>query len=290
MDNDRTYIPGVDISTWPELKFSRAMKLMRELESELHLWAISAGLRYESSVGPSGNSVVVILRTKRNPPTELWSLLMGDMLHNLRSSLDALVWELAHVDGAAPTKPTQVQFPCCSTAAEWDKQVNGPLASLPARAVQRIREVQPIGTSDGTIPLPWLLHRLDIQDKHQSMITSRVQVNHVVIDGMSFTYADPNANPHVEVGGPAEQAAVEDGAVCLQIMGGAPIKDVQGSPKRIGLAWYLEFNGQSFEMLPLLNNLVLQVRGTLDYVTGRPPSYPTESTDAPSHPSPGSED
>ena len=43
-----------------------------------------------------------------------WSLILGDLLHNLRSALDHLAWQLVVDGGGTPSQDTN--FPvCCST-------------------------------------------------------------------------------------------------------------------------------------------------------------------------------
>ena len=45
-----------------------------------------------------------------DPPLEQFALVFGDILYNLRASLDYIVWQLVEVNGATPTSSTS--FPC----------------------------------------------------------------------------------------------------------------------------------------------------------------------------------
>jgi hypothetical protein len=53
--------------------------------------------RAMAGIGSAGNSRL------RFPPLEQFALIFGDMLYNLRASLDYIVWQLVEVNGATLT-------------------------------------------------------------------------------------------------------------------------------------------------------------------------------------------
>src|SRR5690242_15811946 len=51
-------------------------------------------------------------RTKvREPCPPIWSVLVGECLHNLRSALDYMIWDLVILETGAPPVVTKSQFP-----------------------------------------------------------------------------------------------------------------------------------------------------------------------------------
>lgn len=91
MAEQRRIRPGIDIAAWPELKFARAVEHARRLQSQIEAWNATAPISTDKVVGPTALSADVILRLRTNPPLHDWSLTLGDCLHDLPSSLDALV-------------------------------------------------------------------------------------------------------------------------------------------------------------------------------------------------------
>jgi hypothetical protein len=53
----------------------------------------------------------------KEPDTDLWGVLLGDLIHNLRCALDHLVWQLVLLNNGTPGK--QHQFPVESTGAGY---------------------------------------------------------------------------------------------------------------------------------------------------------------------------
>lgn len=96
-----------------------------------------------------------------------FALIIGDAIHNLRSALDHLTWDI--VSPFNPPRPKDVQFPFCQKAESFEailaqRQVT--LASV--EVVEKFRELKPyLGGND----LLYALHQLDIADKHQLVLT-----------------------------------------------------------------------------------------------------------------------
>lgn len=59
---------------------------------------------YEVETEPSSNTgeVIVYASAVREPPAQEWSAIIGDVVHNLRSTLDHLVWQLTLTEGHVP--------------------------------------------------------------------------------------------------------------------------------------------------------------------------------------------
>lgn len=134
--------------------------------------------------------------TLHEEPPPLISLAAGDAIHNLRSALDHIVYEIS---SKRETDPVHTGFPLFSEEADWDKrrkngarQINSGLYRLrllPEEAVTLIYNLQPWPR-----PEPWEpdmfgpnrerlreLHTLDIADKHKNLNLAVLHVDMVGI-------------------------------------------------------------------------------------------------------------
>ena len=133
-----------------------------------------------------------------------WSPIVGDVVHNLRAALDYFAWQL---DGASGTRSNSrsIQFPV------WDRGAPAPTTAraikdhkakrkgqedafgLPAMAL--IERLQPDSGRDQDWRLNplWMLHQLDIWDKHKLLVV----VGGTVINART-TIGSPGQDVHVE--------------------------------------------------------------------------------------------
>lgn len=163
--------------TWAGAKVDRATAHYADLKTRIDGWFASDPYRLESVIADDHFSWKLYLRVDEPPPLVEWATILGDCLHNLRSALDAAVWELAHSDGAAPINPRLVQFPFCERAVDWPRRLDGSLAGLPTDLLARLETVQPYNhtDSDERISALSLLNTLDIEDKHKAGIRAEAR-------------------------------------------------------------------------------------------------------------------
>lgn len=111
------------------------------------------------------------LRVFKQPPIE-WGLILGDMIHNLRSALDQLVWQLVLLNGKKPRR--QNGFPIAADRDWFDREgVPKMLARVAPHDIEAIRAVQPYHRGDGAESHPLeLLNWLNRVDKHQVIHTT----------------------------------------------------------------------------------------------------------------------
>ncbi|MFJ6251778.1 MULTISPECIES: hypothetical protein [unclassified Streptomyces] len=133
-------------STWPQMKIARASQHLADLRARITLWATSAPYTVEPRISDDRTTVSFLVKVVVPPPTDEWSLYLGDALHALRSALDACVWELAHLDGQEPSKPRMIGFPDSRTEATWNKARWDKLQTVPDLYAERIKQVQPFST------------------------------------------------------------------------------------------------------------------------------------------------
>lgn len=98
-------------------------------------------------------------------------------MHNLRATLDLLIWQLVTINGGIPGR--QNQFPIFDQAVDFDRGFRAPIRGVSSHAVEVIRDLKAFET--GNYPL-WLLHRLDIIDKHRVLLPAYSSVGTTILD------------------------------------------------------------------------------------------------------------
>jgi hypothetical protein len=116
------------------------------------------------------------------PPPLLLSVIVGDVLHNLRSALDHLAWEMVKRAGGKPGRHTY--FPICDTEGEWRSRVEQRRRSDdPPSPLTGIDPESPIWAFiQGVQPYKGAVHAnaltqlriLSNADKHRSLLISGV--------------------------------------------------------------------------------------------------------------------
>lgn len=99
-----------------------------------------------------------------------WSLLLGDIVHNLRCVLDHLWWQLASIElGRPPSKreASSIQFPICLNEDAWEGHRF--LKHVSVEAAERARRLQPFMLDDPSESLLKLLADLSNHDKHREV-------------------------------------------------------------------------------------------------------------------------
>lgn len=145
---------------------------------------------------PSTNLYYFIGRVTQAPPLRL-GVILGDIVHDLRSALDHLVWQLVLAAGNDPEREPWPMFVVCSQRAAWDKARDtrkGLLRAISAEAAARIRRVQPFVTHPSNPALAPLhrLHNLWNHDKHR-LVTPTAAALGAVHGGVAFVRSPVNS-------------------------------------------------------------------------------------------------
>lgn len=155
--------------------------------------------------GPRGPQISILkteyvrlsLDVIRPMPNIAWAVMIGNIVHNLRSALDILVWELSVKHQTAlpaplPVEPLalsspwrQVQFPIITDDTKWNGESRKRLKLIDPALLTEFKELQPwyTGQNNGRPPEgEWLaiLQELWNRDKHRGV--SFIAANAVLRD------------------------------------------------------------------------------------------------------------
>lgn len=160
----------------PLLRLDRADEHFADLQAEIGAYLGARPYRLVARREASGEYVFRAF-IDREPPDRL-KVLVGDVCHSLRTALNQLAYVLATPKGAGEP-PTPLEFPIFKDAADYSA-MDPKSPTRPARrgglykvrgiepAAQAVIEsLQPYHASDPEQHELWLIHELDVVDKHQ---------------------------------------------------------------------------------------------------------------------------
>ncbi len=159
--------------TGVELKLRRADRHIAELRALLEPVAAIASnsIVSEPDVDPSK----LIYRVMDVPPIDpAASVIIGDVLHNLRSALDHLAGQLLFHDSARP--PTrETQFPIYESAVDrkgLPRDVTIKPGIRDKQILAALKDIQPYARGhEPAGEALWIVHQLNIIDKHRLLLT-----------------------------------------------------------------------------------------------------------------------
>jgi hypothetical protein len=190
------------------LKRTRAWELLEGLKRDIQAFLEQRPYRPRVKFDPSTARLTVSVEVTALPDP-MWGVRIGEIVHNLRSALDHVVWQLA---GCPTHRSSKTQFPIFETAAGFaDRGRKQFLKGVDERAVRIIESEQPFfvrgdGTCEGVDRSPlWHLKQISDVDKHRTLhLTGGLLAAyhcHFPTVKLPFTLADVHEYP----GGPIQE-------------------------------------------------------------------------------------
>ncbi|MGD0855414.1 MAG: hypothetical protein ABSA18_06375 [Dehalococcoidia bacterium] len=151
------------------MKIERAAEHIHSLDEVLCLWRNSKPFTCRGQPYPNQPAYVYTIEMLDIPG--YWGVVVGDVLHNLHSALDNIVWQLALINHARPYSRTA--FPIWNmNSASARADINRLLQHVPNDARQVIESLQPYIAPNPTFHPLWVLHELSDCDKHRIITLS----------------------------------------------------------------------------------------------------------------------
>ncbi len=128
---------------------------------------------------------------------DAWAVQLGEIVHNLRSSLDHLVYEAsATADDGTALHGTA--YPVYMNEARYNQEAAYRIRGLNDTTKAFVRSLQPFTNDDPEIvPYLWLLHELSNTDKHRLLNLTTVAHTLASVDVMYQPGATPLAEAHL---------------------------------------------------------------------------------------------
>lgn len=148
-----------DVLLGPKLKLTRARQHLEETTRLWREYGESNPFKDGRRFTPQGVEILW-LSVSRAPPVQI-STATGDSIHNLRSALDWLVCDIVRANGKQPSQNTG--FPTSDGSLKaLEPLIGGRAASM----LKRVRSARRWNEA------LWALHQLDVQDKHNQILTT----------------------------------------------------------------------------------------------------------------------
>lgn len=211
----RVTVAGIDI------KVERAKEHIRDLELQIRHFHDGGPYEVLRQDGTNGE-ITFRVKVRAQPPPE-WGTIIGDVIHNLRSALDYLVWQLVLANGKTPGKKTG--FPICQNTEEFETHGQQKIRGVTDEVVRLVRELKPYRGGNDVL---WRLHELDIMDKHKLLIPVGAAYSSVVLDSMELLRkTDPEIpSMYIDLRPADRQYPLQDGAALFRTQAG-----IHESPK-----------------------------------------------------------
>ncbi len=167
-----------------EIKLARARDHYQVFDVQWRAWQKARLYRFIPEVHDRGAKHIYRALKPASIP-DAFAAVVGDFVHNLRSALDHLAWELVKLNGGKPSEATQFPIRASRISHNVNSQVANPTAvavsgGVSAEALKRIEAVQPYTNPRGhDLDLLWQLHRLDVIDKHRHLVLHATAVHSV---------------------------------------------------------------------------------------------------------------
>lgn len=174
-----------------DAKIQRASETIQTLDGEIgvYLSADPKPYRILKQVEEEGRAYSWLATLEADVPLR-FSVLAGEIVHHLRSSLDHLICALALRPGNGIGKQG---FPVTTSPEEFKLAINrGMLKGISSKAVGVVESVQPFHVATGVdTSLLKILHELNLADKHRLLVvvasSALIETLELTVDGIDDT-------------------------------------------------------------------------------------------------------
>jgi hypothetical protein len=240
-------------------KIERAKEHLESLKASANEYIELAKKTLTQSSYHSDDGLKVILRAtcplEVNPKI---SVIAGEIVHQLRSSLDHLLCALIYQAGGTPDQHSQ--FPICTSRENYELQIKRKrIRGVSPAAQQLIEQSQPYNNSNPNETIFNVVSTLNNWDKHNALLISvaAAQIGQHIEIGGSGAKITAFANPEI--------VKFKDNHADyfhIQIAAPSPEMTVKSSID-LHLAIEIEKNGKIFPLINVMRDLIAGTEGTL---------------------------
>jgi hypothetical protein len=206
-------------------KLQHAEGYLNSVKDEVKSWMNENPYSITRETNSDSTRYSLILRINKEPALQKWSLVIGNIVHNLRCALDHLVYAIAiHESGQyPPPSENKLMFPICDTSSIFRNEANRRLATLSDRVRTAIETVQPYNRPHAELPpLLSILRGFDNTDKHRLL--------HLAYSAVSMGdigFCGPSATIETKCQFLANTGELEDGAEIAAFVFERPTPNMQ---------------------------------------------------------------
>jgi hypothetical protein len=205
------------------VKLERARRHIAELRAAYVEYLKSKPLLVHPTEAENGDQVW-IAKFQQPIPVE-WAAILGDAIHNTRSALDLMVWQLVELNGQKPGKSTF--FPIgLRPSPDFSATMLASLKGCSPHIVRLVQKLRPYKGGNGKL---CLLHELDIIDKHRLILVAGAVCKQLLLKTtMSVPWSkEPITFPTIAVRAASNQPFVREGQEVFRVQAAARGSEVQ---------------------------------------------------------------
>ena len=174
-------------------KVERAHSQLRSLESDLGKYCDQQRLMIVHRRESDRQIWVFVGETPRVPVE--FSVRIGEIVHNLRSALNHLVWQLVIANGE--TTDRRNEYPIFREEHRYENESKRKLRGVEPHGKSMIRSYQPYQVHGGIGSQLWLLHVMSTNDKHRHL-----NITTAIANGMNaLVVSDSDGEERTPAGG-----------------------------------------------------------------------------------------
>ena len=148
-------------------KVKRAQDQLRLLDADITEFCASQRRLIEHEVDQDAGIQMFVFRGETPQVPINYSVRIGEIIYNLRSALDHLVWQLVLSNGEEPG--TNNEYPIYSDRTRYTRAVERKLRGVSTAAQSVIEAYQPFQRPGGIGSQLWNLHSMSNFDKHRRL-------------------------------------------------------------------------------------------------------------------------
>ena len=270
-------------------KVQRAQDQIEQLSRDIASSCETLRSSFSEELRPDVGDRIWIFRGETPVVPIEYSVRLGEIVYNLRSSLDQLIWQLVHANYKAPSHRNE--FPIFDDESRFNNVVKTKLAGVSQQSLAIIKEMQPFRKDDKWSALK-TVHSLCNIDKHRSVILPLY-----MLDRCSVTYrggGDPSMKPLVRSSHSSMKPELRKDMIAYSVQPPDAIFEInlfvdmklEGSdgldPEK-----YLDMKSNEQQVILVLKDCMSTVRAAIDCLSGeiqkhplfgrRPPLYGVKS-------------
>ncbi len=251
-----------DWTTSSRIKVERAKEHIMDLDAKVR--AFLERRPYEPITQEDPQTGERIWRVQaRVQPDIRWGCIAGDAIHNLRSALDVLVYQLAFAKTSK--HDASIKFPISESAKYFETRDLPKVQAAGAATVKLLKKIKPYKGGNDDL---YRLHRLDITDKHHVLLMVGSSVARA---RLLPTFGGVPAGIYMDLtlGGESRRYPLKDGAEIFRLPGFPNITvDRAHMEMDIEFAFEVAFGqGEILEgepIIPTLHQLTDMVQGIVE--------------------------
>ena len=176
------------------VKLRRAERHLHTFRDECDAYLTTARVALAYDADPTAGTITVVLQADAQPPMSLGAV-VGDVLHNLRSALDAIAWATCQRAGVPKEKENQVYFPISADPSNWASLAGGQLPCVEPKHLQVFKALQPWywdeeARAHGIEVDVWHARRHPLQQLHDLARRDRHRVPHPILARAGDTWLE----------------------------------------------------------------------------------------------------